>query len=104
MQTGIAKQVLANLSVGDRDLFMNYPDPLGLPSLREALRRQLQKVGIDVPASCILIVSGALQALQLISTGIVQPGAKVYVETPSYLSSLNIFQSVGRAPLQYADG
>lgn len=41
MQTGIAKQVLANLSVGDRDLFMNYPDPLGLPSLREALRRQL---------------------------------------------------------------
>lgn len=95
MQTGIAKQVLANLSVGDRDLFMNYPDPLGLPSLREALRRQLQKIGIDVPISCILIVSGALQALQLISTGIVQPASKVYVETPSYLSSLNIFQSVG---------
>lgn len=95
MQTAIAKQVLANLSVGDRDLFMNYPDPLGIPSLREALRCQLQKVGIDVPISCILIVSGALQALQLISTGIVQPGAKVYVEAPSYLSSLNIFQSVG---------
>lgn len=95
MQTAIAKQVLSNLSLGERSLFMNYPDPLGLPSLREALRRYLQKIGIDVPISSILIVSGALQALQLISTGIVQPGAKVCVEAPSYLSSLNIFQSVG---------
>lgn len=95
MQTGVMKKVLASLSVGERDLFMNYPDPLGLPSLREALRRQMLRIGINVPISSILIVSGALQALQLISTGIVHSGAKVYTESPSYLGSLNIFQSVG---------
>lgn len=93
MQTDLTRQVLSKLST--RDLFMNYPDPLGMPGLRMALREHLRRIGIDAPLSCILIVSGALQALQLISTGIVQAKAKVYVESPSYLGSLNIFQSVG---------
>ena len=93
MQRNLTKQVLASLS--DRELFMNYPDPLGMPALREAIRQHLKKSGIDAPISNILIVSGALQALQLISMGIVRPKARVYIESPSYLGSLNIFQSVG---------
>ena len=93
MQTEITKDILSNLS--DRELFMNYPDPLGMPSLRREIQKHLRGKGIDVPISCILVVSGALQALQLISTGIVRSQAKVYVESPSYLGSLNIFQSVG---------
>lgn len=93
MQTGITSEVLKRLST--QNVFMNYPDPLGMPGLREALQAHLRRIGIDVPLSCILIVSGALQALQLISTGIVKARSTVYVEAPSYLASLNIFQSVG---------
>jgi len=43
----------------------------------------------------VLIVSGAVQAIQLISLGLLQPGSAVFIEKPSYLYSLNIFQSVG---------
>lgn len=93
MQTDLTREVLSSLST--RDLFMNYPDPLGMPGLRQALQTHLRSIGIDAPLSCILIVSGALQALQLIAMGIVQAKSTVYVESPSYLGSLNIFQSVG---------
>lgn len=78
-----------------RILSLNYLEPKGLLELREALSCYLKSFGISVPASGILIVSGALQALQLISVGILQSGSRVYVETPSYLKSLQIFQSSG---------
>lgn len=93
VQTELAQKALSNLS--SRKLFMNYPDPLGMPGLRRAVQVYLSRSGINVPISCILIVSGALQALQLISSGIVQSRSTVYMEEPSYLKSLNIFQSVG---------
>ena len=93
MQTEITSEVLKRLST--QNVFMNYPDQMGMPGLRSALQEHLRRIGIDVPLSCILIVSGALQALQLISTGIVKAKATVYVEEPSYLASMNIFQSVG---------
>lgn len=74
---------------------MNYPNPLVMPDLRVAIQDYLREIGIDAPRSCILVVSGALQALQLICMGIVQAKSTVYVASPSYLRSLNSVQSVG---------
>lgn len=74
---------------------LNYLEPKGLKELREVLSQYLKTIGITAPASSILIVSGSLQALQLISVGLLQTGSAVYVETPSYLKSLQIFQSSG---------
>ena len=76
MQTEITSEVLKRLST--QNVFMNYPDQMGMPGLRSALQEHLRRIGIDVPLSCILIVSGALQALQLISTGIVLSGLHEY--------------------------
>ncbi|QOX65220.1 PLP-dependent aminotransferase family protein [Anoxybacterium hadale] len=74
---------------------LNYLEPLGLPELREALSQRLKKQGIDADPSCILITSGSLQALQLISVCILKPGSVVYTEAPSYLKSLQVFPSAG---------
>ena len=93
MQTDLTRQVLGRLA--SRDLYMNYPDPLGMPGLRMALQDYLKTIGINAPLPCILVVSGALQALQLICMGIVQARSTVYVESPSYLRSLEIVPSVG---------
>ncbi len=82
-------------SLPSRITSLNYLEPKGLKELREALSKYLKTLGINAPASGILIVSGALQALQLISVGILQSGSQVYVETPSYLKSLQIFESSG---------
>lgn len=72
---------------------LGYSEPKGLLRLREQISRHLKTRGIDASPASILIVSGALQALQLISVGILHRGATIFLEKPSYLSSLHIFQS-----------
>ncbi|MEK3894829.1 MULTISPECIES: MocR-like pyridoxine biosynthesis transcription factor PdxR [Bacillus] len=72
-----------------------YEEPKGYLPLREALSSYLQTVGIHASPSSILIVSGALQALQLIAMGLLQSGSTVFLDQPSYLYSLHVFQSAG---------
>lgn len=79
----------------DRIPSLNYLEPLGLPELRQALSEQLKRQGIDADPSGILITSGSLQALQLISVCMLKPGSIVYTEAPSYLKSLQVFPSAG---------
>lgn len=74
---------------------LNYLEPLGLLELREILSERLNKKGIKCKPSNILITSGSLQALQLISVSILKQGLSVYTEAPSYIKSLQVFQSAG---------
>ncbi len=72
-----------------------YEEPKGNLKLRHAISDYLKKTGINASPSSILVVSGALQALHLISIGLLQKGSTVFLEKPSYLYSLSVFQSVG---------
>ena len=72
-----------------------YEDPKGNLQLRETIAKYLQHKGIKVDASSILVVSGALQALHLISIGLLERESTVFLENPSYLHSLSTFQSAG---------
>ncbi|WP_432667063.1 PLP-dependent aminotransferase family protein [Wukongibacter baidiensis] len=74
---------------------LGYEQPKGSPYLRKVLSEYLKKYNINVSPESILIVSGSLQALQLISMGILHHGSMVLTEKPSYLKSLHIFQSAG---------
>ncbi len=73
---------------------LDYTEPKGLLSLRKALCSYLEGIGIAVEPKEILIVSGALQAIQLIALGLLQRGSTALVEKPSYLYSLNILKSL----------
>lgn len=80
----------------DRIISLNYLGPLGLPELGRAVSERLKKEqGIDADPSQILIASGSLQGLQLISVCMLKRGSNVYTEAPTYLKSLQIFQSAG---------
>ncbi len=74
---------------------LGYEGPKGMLYLRAQISNYLKSHGIKASPSSILIVSGALQAIQLISIGLLQPGSTVFLEKPSYLYSLQIFQSMG---------
>lgn len=87
------KEVLHRVS--DQLTSFGYEEPKGNRQLREAVSVHLKKRGINASPSSILIVSGALQALRLISVGLLQQGSTVYVEKPSYVYSLAVFQSAG---------
>lgn len=72
-----------------------YEEPKGNIKLRLAISDYLKIRGMDVSPSSILVVSGALQALHLISIGLLKKGSTVFLEMPSYLYSLTVFQSMG---------
>jgi GntR family transcriptional regulator of abcA and norABC len=87
------KQVFEKLST--RVISYGYEEPKGLLQLREQISSYLKTMGIQASPSSILIVSGALQALHLISIGLLHKGSTVFTEKPSYLNSLHVFQSAG---------
>ena len=75
---------------------LGYLGTLGLPELGDALSEWLKtNQGIDAEPSNIMIASGSLQGLQLVSVCMLKRGSNVYTEAPSYLKSLQIFQSAG---------
>lgn len=74
---------------------LGYSEPKGLLPLRQAISRHLRRRGIEASPGSILVVSGALQALQLISLGILHHGSAILVEQQSYLYSMPLFQSSG---------
>ncbi|MED4227114.1 PLP-dependent aminotransferase family protein [Neobacillus cucumis] len=87
------KKIFHQLSKSE--ISYGYEEPKGLLSLREQIANYLGTIGISASPSSILIVSGALQALHLISVGLLNRGSTVLTEKPSYLHSLNVFQSAG---------
>lgn len=75
---------------------LGYLGPLGLPELGSALSQWLKiNHDIDAKASNIMVASGSLQGLQLVSVCMLKRGSNVYTEAPSYLKSLQVFQSAG---------
>ncbi|PGV59309.1 GntR family transcriptional regulator [Bacillus cereus] len=73
--------------------YFGYEEQKGYFPLREAISKYVKSFGINTSPNSILIVSGALQALQLISIGLLHRESTVLLEQPSYLYSLHVFQS-----------
>ncbi|MGN7458036.1 PLP-dependent aminotransferase family protein [Paenibacillus pasadenensis] len=72
-----------------------YPEPRGSLRLREAVSARLEARGIRASPSSVLIVSGALQGLQLIALGLLRQGATLLAEQTSYLGSVQVFRTSG---------
>jgi GntR family transcriptional regulator of abcA and norABC len=74
---------------------LNYLEPLGLEELRIELCQHLKKHNIHVGPKEIVIVSGSLQALQLIALSLLGKNSRVFVEENSYVKSLRVFEFSG---------
>ena len=91
-------KVIAKLfqKMPERIPHLGYLGPLGLPELGRELSYYLKRSqGIEADPANILVVSGSLQGLQLISVCMLKRGSHVYTEAPTYLKSLQVFQSAG---------
>lgn len=93
MPHDMISQVLITLAKEQKTY--SYLEPLGLYELRLALCHYLKRYGLSVSPKEILIVSGSLQALQLISLSLLGNASKVFVEDHSYAKSLNVFDFSG---------
>ncbi|MFC6176644.1 PLP-dependent aminotransferase family protein [Companilactobacillus huachuanensis] len=86
-------EVLQKMSVEITSL--GYAEPLGILELRQAIVEHMKQFDINVSTKNVLVTSGALQALQLISSCMLKEGSTVFTEAPTYLKSLQMFQSAG---------
>jgi len=70
--------------------------PQGYLPLREFLAKKLNRdAGIDCTADDILIVSGSLQALDLVNSMLLAPGDTVIIERDTYQGALNRLTRLG---------
>ena len=70
---------------------LQYAASEGYGPLREWVAQQLRGQGQQVEASQVLITTGSQQGLDLIGKVLVDAGAPVAVETPTYLGALQAF-------------
>lgn len=76
------------------EVALQYASNLGLPSLREALRADVARTQSVTPAEDELIVtSGGVDAMTLISKAMLDVGDAVLVEAPSYLGAFSVFRA-----------
>ena len=70
-------------------------DPLGLPPLRAAIARRFTARGLPTTSEQILVVSGALQALDLTVRATLRRGRVAVAEIPSYPAALDVLRAAG---------
>lgn len=75
---------------------LGYGPTEGLPQLRQALARYLQRSrGVRCDAGQVLIVNGSQQALDVAARVLVNPGDVVATEDPGYRGARAVFHAVG---------
>ncbi|WP_028708064.1 PLP-dependent aminotransferase family protein [Propionicicella superfundia] len=70
---------------------LQYATSEGFPPLREWVADRVSRKGIAAGPDDVLITTGSQQALDLIAKVLVEPGAPVAVESPTYLGALQAF-------------
>ena len=74
---------------------LQYAPTEGNRDLRGQVARRLTGRGLDTTADDLLVTTGSQQALTLIATALLDPGAVVAVEEPTYLAALQCFRLAG---------
>ena len=69
--------------------------PAGLPALRQAVAGYYTDLGLPTTPDQIVVTSGAQQALRLVATALLEPGAPVLIEEPSFRGAIEVLRSVG---------
>ena len=70
---------------------LQYAASEGLPELRQWVAAELGKQGARVAAEQVLITTGSQQGLDLVAKVLIDEGAPLLVETPTYLGALQAF-------------
>ncbi|NUT53459.1 MAG: PLP-dependent aminotransferase family protein [Saccharothrix sp.] len=72
--------------------YLQYSPTEGDTDLRGLLADRLTRRGLPTGVGDLLVTSGSQQALTLVATALLEPGAVVAVEEPTYLAALQCFQ------------
>jgi len=90
-ESSVTDASLADLGVDLGGLVLQYGDHLGLPELREA-------IAADVPGATpdnVMVTPGAVAALFLLHTSLLEPGDHLVVARPNYATNVETPRAIG---------
>ena len=103
-ESSVTDASLADLAVDLGGLVLQYGDHLGLPELRAEIAADGEGLGPDD----VLVTPGAVAALFLVHTTLLEPGSHVVVARPNYATNVETPRAIGAdvsfLELEYADG
>ncbi len=76
-----------------KKLAFQYGPTPGHPPLLDALREHLRSKGMPVDTNEILITTGSIQAINILTQAFVDPDDTIILENPSFIGSISIFKS-----------
>jgi DNA-binding transcriptional MocR family regulator len=82
------REVLDEIFRREGNACLDYGPPDGYPPLREILAARLQRQGVRVDASQVLLTNGSQQGLELIFRLLAPPGRTLLLEEPTYQLAL----------------
>ena len=97
-ESSVADASLGDLGVDLGGLVLQYGDHLGLPALRETIAGD----GTGLAADDVLVTPGAVAALFIVHTTLLEPGDHVLVARPNYATNVETPRTIG-ADVEYLD-
>jgi len=88
----VLQELLPRLVKEEAAVALQYSPTEGLPAAREAVAQLLADgQGRSVDPADVLITSGGIEGLQLVTRTLIEPGDRVLVESPTYLGAIMAF-------------
>lgn len=89
------EEIFSNLSDDIKKLCFQYGPTSGYPPLVGSLEKMMQKRGLALGSDKILITTGSLQAISIITQEFVNEGDVILTECPCFVGALSVFETYG---------
>jgi len=87
------EEIYRNLPRDIKERAFQYGPTTGYPPLREAVKHYMESKGISFDTHDVMITTGSLQGIYIVSQLFLDPGDTVITETPSFIGALTLFKS-----------
>ncbi len=95
-------EIYNNLSLDIKQTAFQYGPTSGYPPLLESLKEHLKSKGMPVDTNNLMITTGSLQAINILSKVLIDPEDLVVTENPCFIGGISAFKSY-QANLQGID-
>jgi 2-aminoadipate transaminase len=86
-------KIYNNLTADQKQTAFQYGPTPGYPPLLESLKEFLRKKGLPVDVNKLMITTGSLQAINILTKVFVDPGDILITENPCFIGAISAFRS-----------
>jgi 2-aminoadipate transaminase len=86
-------EIYNTMDLSRKKMGFQYAPTSGYPPLLEALKSHLRSKGLPVDSNELMITTGSMQAINILTQEFVDPGDTVVCENPSFIGGISVFRS-----------